>query len=43
MLVAQSSGIIQKVPSSAREVFDVSGACDTFIAVLTAAYAVGNP
>lgn len=42
MLVALSNGTMQKVPSRAREVFDVSGAGDTSIAVLTAAYAAGE-
>jgi rfaE bifunctional protein kinase chain/domain len=41
MAVSQKGKIIQTLPTSAREVFDVSGAGDTVIASLTAALAAG--
>jgi len=41
MLLAQQGKIIGQLPTRAQEVFDVSGAGDTVIAVLTAALAAG--
>lgn len=41
MAICQAGQIVQKLPTVAREVFDVSGAGDTVIATLTAALSVG--
>ncbi|GHC04885.1 bifunctional heptose 7-phosphate kinase/heptose 1-phosphate adenyltransferase [Cerasicoccus arenae] len=41
MLLAEEGKILGRLPTRAQEVFDVSGAGDTVIAVLTAALAVG--
>jgi D-beta-D-heptose 7-phosphate kinase/D-beta-D-heptose 1-phosphate adenosyltransferase len=41
MAVCQQGKVLQTLPTSAREVFDVSGAGDTVIATLTAALAAG--
>ena len=41
MLVSMEGRILRRVPTVAREVFDVSGAGDTVIAALTAALAAG--
>lgn len=41
MAVCQDGEVLQTLPTSAREVFDVSGAGDTVIATLTAALAAG--
>lgn len=43
MLLGEASRIIGRITTEAREVFDVSGAGDTVIAVLTAALAAGEP
>lgn len=41
MVVSKEGKVIEVLPTSAREVFDVSGAGDTVIATLTAALAAG--
>ena len=41
MLLAEASGATQKLGAEAREVYDVSGAGDTVVAVLAAALAAG--
>jgi D-beta-D-heptose 7-phosphate kinase/D-beta-D-heptose 1-phosphate adenosyltransferase len=41
MILFQESGDPLRIPSNAREVFDVTGAGDTVIAVLTLALAAG--
>ena len=41
MLVCESGEVSLRIPTMAREVFDVSGAGDTVIAVLTLARAAG--
>ncbi len=41
MLISTDGQVIHRVPTAAREVFDVSGAGDTVIAVLAAALAAG--
>lgn len=41
MLVCQRDQLVRPIPTAAREVFDISGAGDTVIAVLTAALAAG--
>lgn len=44
MVVSEGGKVVEVLPTSAREVFDVSGAGDTVIATLTAALAAGaNP
>ena len=43
MLLAEEGRILDRIPTVAREVFDVSGAGDTVIAALTAALAGGIP
>ena len=43
MLVVERSGATAKLDAAAREVFDVSGAGDTVVAVLAAALAAGAP
>jgi len=43
MLLGEAGRIIGRITTEAREVFDVSGAGDTVIAVLTAALAAGEP
>jgi D-beta-D-heptose 7-phosphate kinase/D-beta-D-heptose 1-phosphate adenosyltransferase len=42
MTLVNAKGLVKHIPANAREVFDVSGAGDTAIATLAAAYAVGN-
>jgi D-glycero-beta-D-manno-heptose-7-phosphate kinase len=42
MLLAENGQIIGRIETEAREVFDVSGAGDTVVAVLTAALAAGE-
>lgn len=41
MAISRSGRVIKRLPTEAREVFDVSGAGDTVIATLTAALTVG--
>ncbi|NLF22974.1 MAG: hypothetical protein GX590_07410 [Lentisphaerae bacterium] len=41
MLISRGGRVVQRVPTAARAVFDVSGAGDTVTAVLTAALAAG--
>lgn len=41
MLLSCGNGVNERIPAIAREVFDVSGAGDTVVAVLTAALAAG--
>ncbi|MBI1977302.1 MAG: D-glycero-beta-D-manno-heptose-7-phosphate kinase [Candidatus Omnitrophica bacterium] len=41
MILFEKSGSVTKIPTAAKEVFDVSGAGDTVIAVLTLALAAG--
>ena len=43
MLLVEGSGATTKLAAEAREVFDVSGAGDTVVAVLAAALAAGAP
>ena len=43
MLLAEEGRVLDRIPTVAREVFDVSGAGDTVIAALTAALAGGIP
>ena len=43
MLLAEGGRVLERIPTVAREVFDVSGAGDTVIAALTAALAGGIP
>lgn len=43
MTLVDTQGLIANLPAVAREVFDVSGAGDTVIATLAAAYAAGAP
>jgi D-beta-D-heptose 7-phosphate kinase/D-beta-D-heptose 1-phosphate adenosyltransferase len=43
MLLVEASGATRRLPTVAREVYDVSGAGDTAMAVMAAALAVGAP
>lgn len=43
MAICRQGKVIEKLPTEAKEVFDVSGAGDTVIATLTAALAAGAP
>lgn len=43
MLLCHNGKILGRLPTEAREVFDVSGAGDTVVATLTAALAAGQP
>lgn len=43
MLLADAKGVLKVVRSIAREVYDVTGAGDTTIAYLSAAFLTGNP
>jgi D-beta-D-heptose 7-phosphate kinase/D-beta-D-heptose 1-phosphate adenosyltransferase len=40
-LLAEESGVVERIPSRAREVYDVSGAGDTVTAALAVAFAAG--
>ncbi len=42
MLLSENGEVVEIIPADAHEVYDVSGAGDTVIAVLTAALAVGS-
>ncbi len=43
MLLSKEGRVLERMPTVAREVFDVSGAGDTVIAALTVAMAAGLP
>ena len=43
MLLSSNGTILKKIPTAAREVFDVSGAGDTSLAALVLALAAGAP